>query len=110
MDVQNPIQDAATTSEQKDESKVSKTHWPWIVGGLCIALVILWNQHIADVKEIKLNANDRIQDSKEVAFAWQQIAQERNDLKVSTSYLVKYTGDTAIRRRIDSAIASKQSR
>lgn len=109
MDAQNPIQDAAAQPE-KDESKVSQKHWPWIVFGLCIAAGILWRQHIDDVKELKSNANERIRDSKEIAFAWQQIAQERDDLKQATSYLIRYTGDTAIRRRIDSAIASKQSR
>jgi len=110
MDAQTPIQDTQQPVPEKDEAKVSQKHWPWVVGGLVAAIVILWNTHIKDAAKIEGLNNERIKDQKDVSTAWQQIAAERKDLKASTAYFVHYTNDTSIQRRIDSAVHAEQSR
>lgn len=96
--------------DQKDESKVSQKHWPWIVAGLVIGIVMLWNQHIADVKQKEQTQNERIKDARDLAVAWEQVAKERRDLKISTAAVLKYTNDTAVMRRINDARLAEQSR
>lgn len=61
------MEEQQTPAPETKQAEIPSTKWPWIVAGMGVIILTLWNQHIADQKELRTSEADKSKITLELA-------------------------------------------